>query len=284
MLVRLAEPYRAGPQAMGRVLISAPDPNGGSNPVQVPLANVAQVHLVSGPSFIYREHQERYVPIKFSVRGRDLGGAVLEAQARVAAEVRMPGGYRLEWVGEFGNLQDALQRLRVVMPLAIALICVLLFVNFGSLADVLLAVSVIPMALVGGVFALALTGTPFSVSAAIGFVALFGIATMNGILVLSSYNLHIEQGMDRMSAILATCRVQMRPVFMTCTVACVGLVPAAISSGIGSQVQRPLALVVVGGMLLTPLLVLLVLPVQILLLSRREPPATEPDEERELVP
>jgi heavy metal efflux system protein len=163
----------------------------------------------------------------------------------------------------------------VAVPVSIALICILLFVNFGSVIDVLLAASVIPMALVGGIFALAVTGTPFSVSAAIGFVALFGIATMDGIIVLSYYNLHIEEGMDRVSAILHTCTVQMRPVMMTCVVACVGLVPAALSTGIGSQVQRPLALVVVGGMLLTPILVLLVLPLLILLFSRRMPAPEE---------
>jgi cobalt-zinc-cadmium resistance protein CzcA len=269
IVVRLAERYRADPDAMRHIMIGASDPQRGSGVVQVPLGDVATVSLVSGASFIYREHQERYVPIKFSVRGRDLGSAVLEARGKVQREVRLPGGYYLEWVGEFGNLEDALQRLELVVPLSIALICILLFLNFGSLADVLLAVSVIPMALIGGVFALALTGTPFSVSAAIGFVALFGIATMDGIIVLSYYNLHLGEGMDRLEAILHTCRVQLRPVTMTCIVACVGLVPAALSSGIGAQVQRPLALVVVGGMLLTPLLVLLVLPVLILLLSRR---------------
>jgi heavy metal efflux system protein len=269
MIVRMAPQYRADPQAIRRITIGAPDPSGAGATVQVPLADVADVTLLSGPSFIYREHQERYIPIKFSVRGRDLGSAVLEAQRTVAREVRLPPGYRLEWVGEFGNLQDALQRLEVVVPLSIALICVLLFINFGSLTDVLLAASVIPMAMIGGIFALALTGMPFSVSAAIGFVALFGIATMDGIIVLSYYNLHIEQGMDAIGAILETCRVQMRPVIMTCTVASVGLVPAALSTGIGSQVQRPLALVVVGGMLLTPVLVLLVLPVLILMFSRR---------------
>jgi heavy metal efflux system protein len=273
MVVRLERQYRADPEAIRRIAIAAPDPSGNGATVQVPLTEVAKVELISGPSFIYREHQERYVPIKFSVRGRDLGGAVLEAQRKVGQQVRLPGGYRLEWVGEFGNLQDALHRLSIVVPLSIALICVLLFINFGSLVDVLLAASVIPMALIGGIFALALTGTPFSVSAAIGFVALFGIATMDGIIMLSYYNLHIEQGLDRVSAILHTCRVQMRPVLMTCVVACVGLVPAALSTGIGSQVQRPLALVVVGGMLLTPILVLLVLPVLILLFSRRRPAA-----------
>jgi len=174
-------------------------------------------------------------------------------------------------VGQFGNLEEALQRLEVVVPLSVALICMLLFINFGSLLDVLLAASAIPMALIGGILALAVTGTPFSVSAAIGFVALFGIATMDGIIVLSYFNLHVEQGLDRATAMLHTCRVQMRPVMMTCVVACVGLVPAAVSTGIGSQVQRPLALVVVGGMLLTPILVLLVLPVLVLLMSRRQP-------------
>jgi heavy metal efflux system protein len=273
MIVRLAHEYRGDPEAIRRIPIGVPDGNGAM--VQIPLGDVANVELISGPSFIYREHQERYVPIKFSVRGRDLGSAVLEAQSKVAKEVQIPGGYSLEWVGEFGNLQDALHRLSVAVPASIALICVLLFVNFGSLVDVLLAASVIPMALIGGVFALTLTGTPFSVSAAIGLVALFGIATMDGIIVLSYYNLHIEEGMDRVTAVLHTCRVQMRPVMMTCVVACVGLVPAALSTGIGSQVQRPLALVVVGGMLLTPILVLLVLPVLILLFSRRVPGSEE---------
>jgi heavy metal efflux system protein len=269
MMVRLAQPFRADLDSIRRIEVGAPDPTGGSAAVPVPLADVANVRLVSGPSFIYREQQERYVPIKFSVRGRDLGGAVLDAQARVARAIAIPGGYRLAWVGEFGNLNDALQRLRIAVPASLALICILLFINFGSIMDVLLAVSVIPMALIGGIFALALTGTPFSVSAAIGFVALFGIATMDGIIVLSYFNLHIEQGMERIAAIVHTCRVQMRPVMMTCAVACVGLVPAAVSRGIGSQVQRPLALVVVGGMLLTPVLVLFVLPSMILLLSRR---------------
>jgi cobalt-zinc-cadmium resistance protein CzcA len=281
IIVRLDRQYRADPDAIRRITIAAPDPSGNGATVQVPLGDVCNVQLISGPSFIYREHQERYVPIKFSVRGRDLGGAVLEAQQKVAQKVLLPGGYRLEWVGEFGNLQEALGRLSVAVPLSIALICILLFINFGSGIDVLLAASVIPMALIGGIFALAVTGTPFSVSAAIGFVALFGIAAMDGIIVLSYYNLNIEQGMDRLRAIEQTCEVQMRPVLMTCVVACVGLVPAALSTGIGSQVQRPLALVVVGGMLLTPVLVLLVLPVLILLLSRRQP-AQHPEQAQEV--
>jgi cobalt-zinc-cadmium resistance protein CzcA len=262
IIVRLEAPYRQSLEAIRRIPIAAQNAAAGST-LEVALADVASVHLVSGAAFIYREQQQRYVPIKFSVRGRDLGTAVLEAQHRVDSEVLIPGGYHLEWVGEFGNLQDALGRLGIVVPIAILLICVLLFLNFGLLGDVLLAASVIPMALVGGIFALYITGTPFSVSAAIGFVALFGIAAMDGILVISYYNLSLAFGADRRTAIRATCHTQFRPVVMTCIVACVGLIPAAFSTSIGSQVQRPLALVVVGGMLFAPLLILLVLPVLI---------------------
>jgi cobalt-zinc-cadmium resistance protein CzcA len=187
----------------------------------------------------------------------------------VAEKVILPPGYHLDWVGEFGNLQDALNRLAIVVPVAICLIGSLLYVNFGALGDMLLAASVIPMALIGGIFALYFSGTPFSVSAAIGFIALFGIAAMDGIIVLAFYNRLIDTGFDRAQAIRRSCEVQMRPVIMTCVAACVGLLPAALSTGIGSQVQRPLALVVVGGITLAPVLILIVLPVAIDMFSRR---------------
>jgi cobalt-zinc-cadmium resistance protein CzcA len=187
-----------------------------------------------------------------------------------------------EWVGEFGNLQEAIGRLEVVVPLTIVLICLLLYINFGSLTDMLLAASVIPMALIGGIFTLYFTGTPFSVSAAIGFVALFGISAMDGIIVLTWFNQALEGGMDRTAAILRTCHVQFRPVMMTCIVAAVGLGPAAMSNGIGSQVQKPLALVVVGGIMLAPVLILIVLPVLIDLFSRRAVEQAEPETPLEL--
>jgi heavy metal efflux system protein len=268
MMVRLAAPFRQDLDAIRHIPISAVASNGST--IQIPLEDVADVRLVSGAAFIFREQQQRYVPIKFSVRGRDLGGAVLEAQRAVDSEVLLPGGYHLEWVGEFGNLQEAAARLSIAVPLSLVLIILLLYLNFGSLRDALLAASVIPMALLGGIFSLWLTGTPFSVSSAIGFVALFGIAAMDGILILSYYHLSLESGLDRINAMLQTCRTQLRPVIMTCIVACVGLLPAAFSTGIGSQVQRPLALVVVGGMLLAPALILLVLPVLILKFSRAQ--------------
>ena len=268
IIVRLAPEFRKSLDAIRHITIGAPNPSG-SGVVPVPLTDVAAIKLTSGASFIYREGQERYIPIKFSVRGRDLGTTVLEAQRKVDEAVVIPGGYHLEWVGEFGNLEEAISRLEIVVPLAILLICLLLYVNFGSMRDMLLAASVIPMALVGGIFALYLTGTAFSVSAAIGFVALFGIAAMDGIIVLTSYNATIDAGLERTEAILRTCHVQMRPVLMTCVVACVGLLPAAISNGIGSQVQKPLALVVVGGIMLAPVLILIILPVLIDTFSRR---------------
>ncbi len=267
IIVRLRPEDRQSLEALRRIPIGATSPNGGT--MMVPLGDVASVSLTSGASFIYREGQKRYLPIKFSVRGRDLGSTVLDAQKQVAEKVVLPGGYRTEWVGEFGNLQDAIKRLSIVVPIAVVLICLLLYFNFSSVTDMLLAASVIPMAMVGGILALVASGTPFSVSAAIGFIALMGIAAMDGIIVLTYYNTVIEAGLERGIAIVRTCETQMRPVAMTCIVACVGLLPAAFSNGIGSQVQKPLALVVVGGILLAPVLILIVLPVLIDMFSKR---------------
>jgi cobalt-zinc-cadmium resistance protein CzcA len=267
--------------AIRHIPIGATSPNGGGI-VPIPLGDVAKINLVPGYSFIYRENQERYIPIKFSVRGRDLGSAVLEGQRKVTTQVHLPAGSRLEWVGEFGELRDAMERLIVVVPITLLLIAILLLANFSSAVDALLAASVMPMAMIGGVFALRITGTPFSVSAAIGFIALFGISVMGGIIVISYYNQLLDAGLDR-SAILRASQVRMRPVMMTCAAACVGLLPAAISTGIGSQVQKPLAIVVVGGVLVAPLFILIILPVLIDRFSRRAPSARErPTPESEL--
>jgi cobalt-zinc-cadmium resistance protein CzcA len=272
MKVRLAPQYRHDMEALRRIQIGVPGPNGGV--VQVPLSEVATIGLSSGAFYIYREQQERYIPVKFSVRGRDLGGAVIEAQERVAKEVQLPPGYRLDWAGDFANFQNAIERLSIAVPIAIALILLLLYVSFGNLTDTLLAGSAIPMALIGGILGLTLADMSFSISAAIGFVALFGIAAMNGIMVVSCFNRLSADGLPREEALRATCRQQMRPVLMTCIAACVGLLPAAFSTAIGSQVQRPLAIVVVGGMLLAPILFLTVLPAAIGVFSRRRVPVT----------
>jgi cobalt-zinc-cadmium resistance protein CzcA len=266
IVVRLAPEYRKSAESIRNLRIAAQGANGIT---QIPLSEVATIKLVSGAAYIYREQQERYLPIKFSVRERDLGSTIREAQEKVAAEVKLPPGTHLEWVGEFSNLQDAIKRLSIVVPISLALIGVLLWFNFGSMADTLLAMSVIPMAVLGGVLGLLLSGVPFSVSAAIGFIALFGIAVMDGIIMLSQFNQLIDEGMDRVKAVIRTGELQMRPVLMTCAVAGIGLLPAALSTGIGSQVQKPLALVVVSGMALAPIVILITLPVLILLFSRR---------------
>ena len=271
MLVRLAPQYRHSMEAIRQIAIGV---QGGDGVTQVPLSEVAKIQLASGAFYIYREQQERYIPVKFSVRERDLGGAVLEAQQKVADTVVLPSGYRLEWAGDFANFQSAVERLSIAAPIAIALILLLLYLSFGSLVDTLLAASAIPLALVGGIMGLWLCNMSFSISAAIGFVALFGIAAMNGIMLVSCFNRRIEGGMERAAALRQTCELQMRPVLMTCVAACAGLLPAAFSTAIGSQVQRPLAIVVVGGMLLAPLLFLTVLPAAIGAFSRRRPPDT----------
>lgn len=271
IVVRLQPEQRDSLEAIRRITIAAPAPDG-QGTIPVPLGEVAKVKLTSGASFIYREHQERYVPIKFSVRDRDLGGAIGEAQERIAKNVVLPAGYHLEWAGELANLTNAINRLSVVVPISLGLILVLLYANFMSITDSLLAFSVIPMAIIGGVLALALTGTAFSISAAIGFVALFGIAVMDGILVVTTFNQAVNEGGARPAAIRMTVEKCLRPVLMTCLAAAIGLLPAAVSSGIGSQVQKPLALVVVGGMTLAPALILLVLPALIARFSRHAGP------------
>ena len=266
IIVRLAPQYRKSAEAIQNLRIGAQGPNGIT---QVPLSEVASIKLVSGAAYIYREQQERYLPIKFSVRERDLGSAIQEAQQKIEAEVQLPPGSRIEWVGEFGNLQDAIKRLSVVVPISLALIAMLIWFNFGSVVDTVLTMSVIPMAVFGGILGLLVTGIPFSVSAAIGFIALFGISVMDGIIILSQYNALIDEGVERGAAILRTGQLQLRPVLMTCVVAGVGLLPAALSTGIGSQVQKPLAVVVVAGMMLAPVVILLTLPALISMFSRK---------------
>jgi heavy metal efflux system protein len=269
IIVRLAPQYRRSAEAIQNLRIGAQGPSGIT---QVPLSEVATIKLVSGAAYIYREQQERYLPIKFSVRERDLGSAIQEAQQKVNAQVQLPPGSRVEWVGEFGNLQDAIKRLSIVVPISLALIAMLIWFNFGSVVDTILTMSVIPMAVFGGILGLLLTGIPFSVSAAIGFIALFGISVMDGIIILSQYNQLIDEGMERGMAILRTGELQLRPVLMTCVVAGIGLLPAALSSGIGSQVQKPLAIVVVTGMMLAPVVILITLPALISMFSRRTRP------------
>jgi len=225
----------------------------------VPLRELATITLDTGASYIYHEATKRYIPVKFSVRGRDLAGAVAEAQARIARNVRLPNGYRLVWAGEFQDLKDAQARLAVVVPLSLLLILVLLYSLFNSVRDALLSLAGIPFAIGGAVLALLVAGLPLSVSGEIGFISLLGVSVMNGILLVSAFN-HAAAGDKPADAVRDAAESRMRSILMTSLSACIGLLPAALSHGIGSQVQRPLAVVVVGGMLVAPVMQLLVVP------------------------
>lgn len=240
----------------------------------VPLRELASITLDTGASWIYHERSVRFIPVKFSVRDRDLGSTVAEAQRRVAERVTLPPGYRILWAGEFGELQEAKQRLAVIVPLSLLLILALLYGLFNSLRDSLLVLAGIPFAVAGGVLALALTGLDFSVSAAIGFISLFGVSVMDGILMLTYFNDLKADGFSAAKAMARAAEQRMRPMLMTALSACIGLLPAAMSHGIGSQVQRPLATVIVGGMLLGPVLLLLVAPALRLLLIRDGAPTS----------
>jgi cobalt-zinc-cadmium resistance protein CzcA len=282
LVVRLLPPYRESVDAIKAIQVATQNqtPGGQSGTVYVPLRDVSTITLQSGASYIYRENYARYLPIKFSVRGRDLGGTVAEAQARVDQTVALPNGYHPEWTGEFGELKEAQRRLAVIVPLSLLLIIILLYSMFNSLRDSLLALTGIPFAASGGILALYLTGLNFSISAAVGFISLFGVSVMDGILLLTYYRQLRYAGRGHDDAILYAAEVRMRPRFMTALSACIGLLPAATSTAIGSQVQRPLAMVVVGGMLLVPILISWVLPVILSVLLPADPvraaPATVP--------
>jgi cobalt-zinc-cadmium resistance protein CzcA len=226
----------------------------------IPLSELAAITLDTGAAWIYHESVQRFIPIKFSVRERDLGSTVAEAQARLARNVKLPSGYRMVWAGEFGALQQAKERLAIVVPVSLLLILGLLYCLFNSLLECLLTLSGIPFAIAGGVLALFVSGLPFSISAAIGFVSLFGVSVMNGILLITYYNQARLRGGTPLDAMFHAASTRMRPLLMTSLSACIGLLPAAISTGIGSEVQRPLATVIVGGMLVGPFMLLVVVP------------------------
>jgi heavy metal efflux system protein len=279
LIVRLASEYRNSLDAARNVKVGF-QTNTGAN-AYVPLRELATITLDTGASYIYRESNQRYIPVKFSVRGRDLGSTVADAQAQVARKVALPEGYRIEWAGEFGELRQAQKRLEIIVPVSLILVMVLLYGLFNSFHDSLLALAGIPFAIAGGLLGLYMSGLDFSISAAIGFVSLFGISVMNGILLITYYNEVRQQGMRTVQAMFHAASKRMRPMLMTAFSACIGLLPAAISTGIGSQVQRPLATVVVGGLFIGPIMLLVVVPALcVAFLSKRdraelETPGTE---------
>jgi heavy metal efflux system protein len=256
--VRLAQNYRTSLEKLGDIKVGYTNAAGTNS--YIPLRELTTITLDTGASYIYHEKSSRFIPIKFSVRGRDLGGTVAEAQDRIAKNVKLPTGYRIIWAGEFEDLELAKARLEVVVPISLIMILVLLYGLFNSLRDSLLALAGIPFAIAGGIVALYASGLDFSISAAIGFVSLFGVSVMDGILMITYYNQVRHAGMETTDAMFHAATQRMRPMLMTAMSACIGLFPAAISTGIGSQVQRPLATVVVGGMLIGPIMLLVVVP------------------------
>jgi cobalt-zinc-cadmium resistance protein CzcA len=263
LVVRFLPEFRQDIDSIGNILVST------AEGARIPLKQLATISTPTGAFIIYRENNERYIPIKFSVRGRDLESTVKEAQLVLRQHVSLPEGYRVEWHGEYDQLQDEKARLTQIVPLTLLLILLLVYFALSSMRDAILVLFAVPFALVGGIFALALTGTHFSISAAVGFISLFGVAIQGGLILVSRIRDLINEGNDLRAAIIKGAEVRMRPVLMTSLAAAIGLLPAAIATGIGAQSQQPLARVVVGGMLTSPILILLVLPVLFQVISRR---------------
>lgn len=245
-------------------------PVSGENGVFIPLGQVAEVRLETGSSQISREAVRRRIVVEANVRGRDVGSFVKEADARIRDAVKLPEGYYLQWGGQFENLRAATRRLLIVVPLALALIFVMLFLTFDEMKPAMLIYMNVPFAGIGGVFALALRGMPFSISAAVGFIAVFGVAVLNAIvLVTAMRELQAESNRPLIEIVRDACASRMRAVIMTPLVAALGFVPMALSHGLGAEVQRPLATVVIGGVITSTLLTLLVLPTLFLIIERR---------------
>jgi len=261
--VRFAGAYRGQLRSIRDVMVPTPDGT------PIPLSELADIRVGQGRAAINREANQRYVGIKMNVRGRDLGGFVHDAQAAVARAVELPAGYQVTWGGEFENQDRAMRRLSIVIPASIFLIFLLLLRAFGEIRSALLILANIPFALIGGIVALALTGTNLSVSAAVGFIALIGQAVLNGVLLLSDVEARRRAGEEVIPAVVGGARARLRAVLMTGLLAMLGLLPAALSHAIGAETQRPLAIVVIGGLVSATALTLFVLPVLYAIVEER---------------
>jgi cobalt-zinc-cadmium resistance protein CzcA len=228
---------------------------------KVPLKEIATITSITGPAFIYRDNNNRFIGVKFTVRERDLGSTIAEAQSRVDATVDVPQGYTVQWTGEFENQVRATKRLSEVVPVSLITIFVLLFIMFGNAKDAGLVLINVPFALIGGIIALHTTGINFGISAGVGFIALFGICVQNGVILITEFNNNLHKKMSLADAIREGIRTRTRPVVMTALMASIGLLPAALSTGIGSESQKPLAIVIIGGLITATCLILLVFPI-----------------------
>ena len=252
--VRFPPQFRNNPAAIGAIMLESP------NGARVPLRDLARIRLVDGPAQISRELAKRRIVIGANVRGRDLGGFVAEIQQAIAQQVPLPEGYTLKWGGQFENLERAMSRLMVIIPLTIAAIFFLLFLLFNSLRFAALIILVLPFASIGGIVSLFVSGEYLSVPASVGFITLWGIAVLNGVVLISYIRGLREDGIGRREALIEGCKQRFRPVMMTATVAMLGLIPFLFATGPGAEVQRPLAIVVIGGLITSTLLTLVVLP------------------------
>ncbi len=264
LVVRFLPEFRQDVESIGNILVSTPEG------AKIPLKQLASISTQAGAFIIYRENNERYIPIKFSVRGRDLESTVTQAQETLASRVQLAERYRIEWAGEYDQLKDEQKRLTVIVPLALLLILFLLYIAFDSVRDAFLVLVTVPFALIGGVLSLVVTGTAFSISSAVGVISTLGVSILGGVLLISRIVDFREAGVPLREAIIKGADVQMRPILMATLGAAIGLLPAALATGIGSQAQKPLARVVVGGMLTAAVLILVVLPVLYELVHRRE--------------
>ncbi len=230
------------------------------NGTKIPLKEVCSIRKITGPAFVYRDNTKRFIGVKFTVRDRDLGSTVNEAQSRVN-QIKLPEGYRIGWAGEFENQVRATDRLIKVVPLSLIAIFLLLFIMFGNIKDASLVIANVPFALIGGILALHLTGINFGISAGVGFIALFGICIQNGVILISEFHKNIRSGLVLNTSLLEAVKVRTRPVIMTALMASIGLMPAALSTGIGSESQKPLAVVIIGGLVTATILTLLIFPI-----------------------
>ena len=254
LVVRLGEESGRDIDSIRNLLLTAP------TGARVPLSQIADIALVEDAAQITREDTRRRIGVELNVRGRDIGSFVTEAQAKIQKEVQLPPGYYLKWGGTFENLQRASERLLIVVPIALFLIFVLLYTTFNSVKQAALIYTGIPFAIVGGIFALALRGMPFSISAGVGFIALFGVAVLNGVVMVSFINQLRQEGRTLAEAVKEGAETRLRPVLMTALVASLGFIPMALATSAGAEVQRPLATVVIGGLITSTLLTLLILP------------------------
>ena len=273
LVLRYLPDYRSSTEAIERIRLLAPSGE------RVSLAQLCNVQVADGASEVYREGNQRYIAIKYGVRGRDLGGAVEEAMRKVTKQVKLPAGYHIDWAGEYASQQRAQKRLAVIIPLTLLVIYMILYSMFGSFKWASLILATVAMAPIGGIAGLFLTDTNFSVSSGIGFLALFGVSVQTGVIMVEYINQLRAQGDSIMDAVTNGAILRFRPIFMTMLVASLGLVPAATSHGIGSDSQRPFAIVIVGGLMAVLLMSIFLLPCLYVWFARDSDKLPEPETE-----